>query len=370
MQWRRSTVPAHERTTAQRILFAVGGAWDVLSWGYLLLVLIVALSRQIGGRAPSVLQALQAGFPLLVLGLPVVLLVTLGTRRWLAASIAAVLSVSAWLAVRPAMGTDPQPFWVRNAVSLRVTEANVYFKNERNDEVVAALLATKADVIVVAEVTDSFVTAAINEGFENAYPYRLVDSQQGTGNSSSAGGLGLYSKFPIDDVIRIGADRAPFVRLILPGGVAIRLGAVHAAAPVNAAAVAEWTKDLARLGTLVDRNTEPLVFVGDFNATRWQPSFGALLGRGLTDAHESMGQGLSRSWPTRFPLFRLDHALTTRQVVATKLNDLPIPGSDHIGFVADLAVQTKQAETKPKKRKGAGPKPAAASTASTASTAG
>ena len=170
----------------------------------------------------------------------------------------------------------------------------------------------------------------------------MCSSDLGTGDSSPAGGLGLYSKFPIDDVTRVGRDRAPFVRLLMPNGSVIRLGVVHATAPVNAKAVGEWTSDLAALGRLLDSTDEPLLFVGDFNAARWQPAFGALLARGLTDAHEARGEGLSRSWPSWFPIFRLDHVLTTRQFAALSIEDMEIPGSDHVGFVVDLAVQTKQ----------------------------
>ena len=83
---------------------------------------------------------------------------------------------------------------------------------------------------------------------------------------------------------------------------------------------------------------------GDFNATRWHPFFGKLLDAGLTDAHEQMGKGLTRSWPADEPhhippVMRLDHALMNKAVTATAVRDIRIPGSDHIGFVVDLAVR-------------------------------
>ena len=82
--------------------------------------------------------------------------------------------------------------------------------------------------------------------------------------------------------------------------------------------------------------------VGDFNSTRWNPPFGELLDSGLHDAHESVGQGLSRSWPNLgwpgVPLMRLDHALVNAEVGVVSVHDVDIPGSDHVGFVTELAV--------------------------------
>ena len=81
--------------------------------------------------------------------------------------------------------------------------------------------------------------------------------------------------------------------------------------------------------------------VGDFNSTRWNPPFGDLLAAGLHDAHESVGQGLSRSWPNLgfpVPLMRLDHALVNDKVGVVSVHDVDVPGSDHIGFVTELAV--------------------------------
>jgi endonuclease/exonuclease/phosphatase (EEP) superfamily protein YafD len=88
--------------------------------------------------------------------------------------------------------------------------------------------------------------------------------------------------------------------------------------------------------------TGPAVIVGDFNATRWNPPFEKLLDSGLTDVHEATGQGLSRSWPNSgivpVPLMRIDHALVNNGAFPTQVRDESIPGSDHLGFIATLAV--------------------------------
>ncbi len=339
MQLRRRRVPAHERTTTQRVLALVGGGWDVLAWAYLLLALVVAISRPIGGAPPPVLQALQAGFPLVMAPLVLVAVGALMTRRWIQAAAALLLGATAWFAVSPALGSDQLPFWAKTGDRLRVTEANLYFRNSRPADAAASVFANDADLIVLSELTPQFVAAAAQLGAEGRYPYRLLDPVEPVGDNSGPGGLGLYSKYPFDDIERVGRDGAPFVRIVLPRGRAIRVLPVHVPSPSGSSRVAPWSSELSRLGRLVESAEEPVLLVGDFNASRWQPSFGALLRRNLTDAHESVGRGLSRSWKSNFAVFRLDHALFSRELAATNVTDFTVPGSDHRGFVADLVAQ-------------------------------
>lgn len=339
MQWRRRRIPAHERTPVQRVGAFVGGMWDLGAWTYLLIALIVAISRPIGGRPPQVLQALQSGLPVVMAGLPIVAFVSLVTRRWLQLGAAVVLGVSAWLAIAPALGRDTPPFWASKGGRFRVAEANLFVNNSRPLDAANVLFDTNADVIVLAELTEPFVAAATQTGFDERYPYRILDPLVSIGSTSGIGGLGIYSKFPFDDVARLGPERAPVVQIRVPDGQLIRVGAVHTEAPTTSKRGALWAAELARLGRVLESDTKPILFVGDFNASRWQPAFGALLSRGLVDAHEATGHGLSRSWPAGLRLLRLDHALMSEGIVATSLSDLTIPGSDHRGFVVDLVAR-------------------------------
>lgn len=339
MQWRRRRIPAHERTRRQRVLAFVGGGWDIACWAFLLLAFVVTISRSISSRPPPLLQALQAGLPVVMAVVPLALLGALVGRRWIQAVIALVLVATSWFAIHPALGRDPVPFWAASATELRIVSANVYFRNRTPLEAARALYAEDADIVVVSELTPAFVSMATSVGFDTRYTHRVLDPMEPTTENSPTGGLGLYSKFPFDDVVRVGRDRAPFARVVLPDGQSIRILPVHAESPSTSARVSRWAVDLARLGRLVESTEEPVMLVGDFNAARWQPAFGALLRRGLTDAHEAVGKGLSRSWPDRFPIFRLDHALYTNRIVARSVRDFSVPGSDHLAFVASFAVQ-------------------------------
>lgn len=339
MQLRRTRIPSHERTRGQRVVGWFGAGWDVLAWTYLFVALIVAISRLVGGRPHPLFQALQAGFPVFMLGVGGALLGAVMSRRWLQALSALLLLVSAWFAISPALGRNPLPYWTADGVGVRIAASNLSVENRRPAAAAIALLRTNADILFVGELTPAFVTAAKTAGFEARYPYRLLDPYHVDDGTAPDPGLGIYSKFPFGDVERYGKKRAPVVRISLPGGVVFRATPVYTTSPTDTARVAPWADDLARLGRLVEANDGPLLLVGDFNASRWQPSFGALLRRGLTDAHEATGKGLSRSWPQRFPVLRLDHALMTHQIVARSVTDIDVPGSDHRALVADLIIE-------------------------------
>ncbi len=94
---------------------------------------------------------------------------------------------------------------------------------------------------------------------------------------------------------------------------------------------------------MISATGPPTLVVGDFNTTYWQPAFRELLtaGPGYRDGHALMGKGLTASWPDnkRVPPFaRIDHALVDSRVVPVNVHNVTLPGSDHIGFVIDVAV--------------------------------
>ena len=125
-------------------------------------------------------------------------------------------------------------------------------------------------------------------------------------------------------------------------GQPVRFLMVHPFPPVSDGRTSrEWADSLDAIGDAATTPGPPTVVVGDFNASRWHPPFRELLGRGLRDVHEWMGRGFSTSWPVAWdlpPFVRLDHALLGPGVVPTEVRELHVPGSDHRGFVADLAV--------------------------------
>ncbi len=321
-----------------RVRYLASGFWDVATWTFALLCLVVAASRVIGGNAPVLLQPLQAVLPILLAPIWLVLVVALVTKRWPQAILAGFLALTHFFSVNPARAAVAKPFWLPNSPVFTVAHLNVFVENKTPDATIDGLLKTDADIVVLNEFTESFSTRLLVKGAFEQYPYKVLVPRQ------TPFGAAVLSKFPFDDVQRVGRAQLPSVRVVLPDGDFARIVAVHPAPPLSSADSENWDQDLKTFGRLVadTGGDEPLVLVGDFNGTRWQPPFGHLLAGSLRDAHETVGRGLSFSWPVNkglAPFARLDHALHSDRLFPLAVTELADAGSDHRGFVAKFAIR-------------------------------
>jgi endonuclease/exonuclease/phosphatase (EEP) superfamily protein YafD len=98
----------------------------------------------------------------------------------------------------------------------------------------------------------------------------------------------------------------------------------------------ERDKQIAEVRTFIEpflRNHEPLVLLGDFNITEWEPAYGDLT-TGLQDAHRAVGWGTGNSWRRRanwrFGMLRIDYLLNNERVTPVHIStDCTPRGSDH-----------------------------------------
>lgn len=99
---------------------------------------------------------------------------------------------------------------------------------------------------------------------------------------------------------------------------------------------------------------DPVVLLGDLNATPWSRAYRLLAGR-LTDARRISGAGRARSgatFPTRLPFLRIDHVFVGPGIGVGRME--PVGGrlarvaSDHRPLLAEIALEP--AEAAPKRR--------------------
>lgn len=352
MKLRPTRTPAHLRTRSERVAAAAGGVWDVLSWGFLLVAFVVIGSRIVGGIAPVPLQPFQATLPVFLLPAWIIAFVSVFLRRWPLTVAAVFVAVVHVASIAPARATVSAPFWLPKSTSFTLLSANVAEWNATPanalDSVAQARLpggaatpddAATPDVVLLHEVTPDYARLLDEDARFADYAYRVVQPERGSN------GVAVLSKFPFDDRQTVGSMDHPAVRVLLPDGQRVRIAAVHLAAPLDDGGSRSWDRDLKAYKRFSQgpAGDEPLVLAGDFNATRWQPPFGALLAGPLQDVHELQGKGLTFSWPTNLaipPVMRLDHALVNPSVYPTALRDFEIAGSDHAGFIVRLAVRT------------------------------
>ena len=338
MRFRRSAREHLLDSRFGRARYLLDGFWDVVSWTFALMCVVVALSRVVGGNAPVLLQPLQAVLPLLFLPIWFVLFVALVTRRWPQAIVAGLLALTHFFSVNPARVAVAKPFWLPNAPTVTIAHLNVFIENRTPDATVDVLLKADADVLVLNEFTDSFSTRLLVKGAFEKYPYHALVPRQ------TPFGAAVFSKYPFDDVQRVGRAQLPSVRIVLPGGDLVRVAVAHPEAPLSSDTSQFWDQDLKTFGRLVADagGDEPVLLIGDFNGTRWQPPFGHLLAGSLRDAHETVGKGLTFSWPLNkgfMPFARLDHALHSDRLFPLVVTELADAGSDHRGFVAKFAIR-------------------------------
>lgn len=336
MRIRRKKVAWSAKSPRQRALGVLGGIWDVAAYATFALFLIVVASRRFSGTSPSVLQPFQAILPLVLAPAYALTVLCAISRRWLQAGIALVFSVIHWFSIAPALGKDVAPAWVDSAPKVSILASNLFIENQLHDEVAKTIDDANADVVVLVEftpATQDVITAS--PSLTKKYPYmEFVGRNTPTGSA-------LLSRFPIDEVLRVTRHQTISGRLTLPDGQKFRVFAIHPMPPLaNRALAEEWASDLETFTKYAVRSAEPVILAGDFNGTRWQPTFGKMLAAGLTDVHETVGKGLSTSWPMDrlVPFVRLDRALV-KDGFATEVRDFRMPGSDHGAFVATIALK-------------------------------
>ena len=89
----------------------------------------------------------------------------------------------------------------------------------------------------------------------------------------------------------------------------------------------------------------PTVLLGDFNATGWSRSYRRLSER-LTDARRLTGERRWRrggaSFPSRFPLLRIDHVFVSERVAVERVTVVDTPlareASDHLPVLAEIRI--------------------------------
>lgn len=276
--------------------------------------------------------------PYLMLCAPVSAALLLWGRQWIL-TIAGVGLTLGMLAVQLPFyrGSDT----ARTAsVGLRVMSANLRVGQADPIHLVRSAR-QQADVVAVQELTPGEADRLSRAGLDASFPYRWLEARNG------AGGVGMWSRFPIDAPTRIDGYTFAFLTArIRVAGVSTdpTLVVAHVAGPWPQP-IDDWRRDLNRLPANMSEvgeraGTGSVIVAADFNSTTDMRPFRALLGNGYRSAAEQSGAGIKPTFPadSRLPPFvAIDHILT-RNCTATSLRTLKIPGSDHRGLVATISI--------------------------------
>ncbi|MEO9324841.1 endonuclease/exonuclease/phosphatase family protein [Nocardioides sp. C4-1] len=303
--------------------------------GLLLLAgLPITLARLTGWTAsPSVVLMSFAPFALLpYLAATVLLVVLLVRRRGRLVAVGAgaavlLLLVHVWWVAPLFVGSAPQP--AAGAERVVVMSANVQFGSGDAAFVVDEVRERGVDVLVVSEITPTFLAAADEAGLDELLPHRLGRA------ADRAAGTIVFTNEPASEVAAV---ETAFVSLVVRTH-DLTLLATHPAPPQSSG---HWRREQPLLLEAAREHDVDAV-VGDLNATLDHPVIRDLVGSGWRDAVELTNGGFAPTWPENgehgfpFPVVQIDHVLARDSVAVVDVDSFAVPDTDHHAVVATLA---------------------------------
>lgn len=205
--------------------------------------------------------------------------------------------------------------------------------------VVAAVRTHGADVVMLEELTPEIRESLDHAGLDRLLPYSVTDPRDG------GSGTGLWSRYRLSATTT--SEDFGFAYITANAdvdGSEVSLAAVHVYGPYPQPQFRRWQYDMASYPAALGKLPSPTALIGgDFNATPDTAQFRGILDHGFSDAANQAGAGFTPTWPSdRWypPLITIDHVLT-RGAVATSVDSIEIPGSDHRALVATVRIPAR-----------------------------
>jgi vancomycin resistance protein VanJ len=217
------------------------------------------------------------------------------------------------------------------AYDLRVLQQNVDAGNPDPEHTAQKLIAADADVMALEEITAADMKV-YKAAFAKVYPYRVTRDT-----------VALWSKFPVAEQTSVDVGfawtRALRAEVSTPEGkVAVYVAHLASVRVGTSGFTSNQRNDTIKaLGSrIADEKLAGVIVMGDFNGTATDRSL-APLTAGLRSAQGAAGTGFGFTWPSDFPMARIDHILV-RGVTPTKAWVMDPTGSDHRPVVAELRI--------------------------------
>ncbi|MBF9071406.1 endonuclease/exonuclease/phosphatase family protein [Streptacidiphilus fuscans] len=284
----------------------------------LLVACVLAFHRQIPDQLGNFGSLTETFLPWVGLAIPVLLLVALLRRS--ATALAALLAPTlVWLLLFGALLTDKSG----GSYDFTAVQHNIDASNTQVVSTMDTLMQAKPDVISLEEITSAQLPT-IEQTLGGSYPHHAVE-----------GTVGLWSKYPLTDIkpvdIKIGWIRALRATVQTPQGPLAVYVAHMPSVRVNfdnGFTANQRDHSAEALGEAV--SAEPLkkvLLLGDMNGTMNDRALAPVTMQ-LQSAQGSAGAGFGFSWPSQFPMARIDQIMS-RGITPTSAWVLPRTGSDH-----------------------------------------
>lgn len=263
-------------------------------------------------------------------------------RWWLAACTGLIVACHLfWVApdyfpARPYRQPSSDPA-AAEASTLRIFYANVWADNREHDAMFEEIAAADPDVILLNEFSRQWEQAFVKSPLME--PYR--NSQDMPRHRFST--IGIYSRLPIANLRMIWTEQRPNCAFdVQVGEQTVRLFCLHGPRPFMQPGY-DYHKFWATLLPVLNRQPQPLIVIGDFNATQYSQAYRQVTSSRLRSAHGDVGRGYATTWPNRFfrvPPIRIDHALLSPEVECLGIVEGRGFGSDHRPLILDVRIHS------------------------------
>jgi endonuclease/exonuclease/phosphatase (EEP) superfamily protein YafD len=239
-------------------------------------------------------------------------------------------TITSYLPKHPAPAAGP---------TVRLMSMNLMFNNRNANAIVDQIRQADPDIVAIQEYTQ-FADELLPRELAD-YPYRLTDPD----DNEDPRGMALFSRIPMQAELQHmngSIWRRQIRASLLIDGKPVVLYDIHPASPQSMAAIMRNRVETADLIGQFQQEHDPLIVVGDFNATPQTPNLHAYESLGLCSTHDLAGIGRGTTWPDvglikHLPGFRIDHILLGQQLTCTEDHVGGPTGSDHRPIIADIA---------------------------------
>ena len=218
--------------------------------------------------------------------------------------------------------------------NLKLMHANVLARNDQYQKLLDLVTEEEPDMVFLQEINNDWVAGITS--LKSEYPYYYTEPRAGNF------GIAVYSKFPFNSILHV--DSPPLGYPTISATVSIgekdlTLISSHPTIPLGAKLHSVRNEQLESLVERVQSADTPVVLLGDFNASIWDPRYRNLeRSTGLLNARR--GFGVLPTWPTFMPfaMIPIDHVLVSEGIGVIDARTGKGIGSDHLPLIVTLSL--------------------------------
>ena len=259
--------------------------------------------------------------------------------RWWLLALSVVLCTSFLPGLAPFYLSTQSPALGTSRV-LRLFYANINQDNLQKSLIRSLIEREEPDVVAILEPDHTWIESL---NLRSGYPNHIEMPRD------DRFGIALYSKMPIKltQETELGEGLPPIISVQLQreNEMPISFVAAHFPPPLSSAALSTAKLMARRLSTVLRHQPGNVIVAADLNASPFSSIYTRIAG-GAYLTHVLYGRGLQKTWHADKPMFNLtiDHVLYKGRLTTTEARVVPLPGSDHNGYVVDFwsAEQSQQ----------------------------